>query len=106
PDADRRRAMTIELLLSIMARRAAEGPALFVVEDLHWADPTTLDLLDRAVRRAADERWLILATARPEFKCTWFEHSDVTHVRLGLLDRADGQRICAAIDTDGKLPAE
>ncbi|HEY2753405.1 TIR domain-containing protein [Phenylobacterium sp.] len=106
PDADRRRAMTIDLLLSIMARRGAEGPALFVVEDLHWADPTTLDLLDRAVRRAADQRWLIVATARPEFKCGWSEHSDVTHIRLGLLDRADAQRICGAIDTEEQLPAE
>jgi class 3 adenylate cyclase/tetratricopeptide (TPR) repeat protein len=106
PDADRRRAMTIDLLLELMARRAADGPALFIVEDLHWADPTTLDLLDRMVRRAADERWMIVATARPEFQCGWFEHSDVTRIRLGQLDRADAQRICAAIDKDGRLPAE
>nr|MEA2797336.1 hypothetical protein [Phenylobacterium sp.] len=106
PDADRRRAMTIELLLDIMARRATDGPALLIVEDLQWADPTTLDLLDRAVRRAADERWVIVATARPDFQCGWFEHSDIVRIRLGMLDRADAQRVCAAIDTEGRLPAD
>nr|MBA3896934.1 AAA family ATPase [Sphingomonadaceae bacterium] len=103
---ERRRALSLETLLALMDRLAADGPALFVVEDLHWADPTTLELLDRAVERAIGRQWLILATARPDFACNWSDHADVAHIRLDRLEQDDAKRICARIDAAGLLPPD
>ena len=47
---------------------ARAQPAVTVVEDLHWADPTTLDLLRSLAERGAQAPLFILITARPEFR--------------------------------------
>ena len=103
---ERRKAMTLDTLLSIMDVWASEKPALFVFEDLHWADPTTLEFLDRATRRAVDHPWLILATARPEFEARWADHADIRDIQLGRLGRADSARLCASLGAEAILPAD
>lgn len=103
---ERRKAVTLDTLLAMMERVAAESPTLFVVEDLHWADPTTLELLDRATRLAADRPWLILGTARPEYESRWFDNADVTHIKLARLAPADAARICSALGANDLLPAD
>ena len=103
---EKRKAVTLDTLLAMMDHLASDHPALFVVEDLHWADATTLELLDRATRQAADRRLLILTTARPEFEPRWSDHADVIHVQLGRLNKVDAGRICTALGADALLPAE
>ena len=103
---ERRRALLLETLLGLMGHLAAEHPVLFTIEDLHWADPSTLELLDRAAERAIDHRWLLLATARPDFSCGWGDVADVAHVRLSRLEQADARRICARVDPAGLLPGD
>ncbi|MDB5483852.1 MAG: adenylate/guanylate cyclase family protein [Caulobacteraceae bacterium] len=103
---ERRKAITLDTLLALMDPLAEDGPALFIFEDLHWADPTTLDLLDRVTRRAAERSWLILGTARPEFEARWSEHADVIHIQLGRLDRGDAERICLSLGAEALLSPE
>lgn len=103
---ERRKAVTLDTLLVMMQRAAVDAPALFIIEDLHWADPTTLELLDRATRLAADQPWLILGTARLELESRWFDTADVTHVKLARLAPADAAQICSALGADHVLPAE
>lgn len=103
---ERRRALTLETLLGLMGHLAAERPVLFTIEDLHWADPSTLELLDRAAEHAIDHQWLLLATARPDFSCAWGEVADVAHVRLSRLEQEDARRICARVDPAGLLPGD
>ena len=50
---------------------ARAQPAVTVVEDLHWADPTTLDLLRGLAERGARAPLFVLITARPEFRAPW-----------------------------------
>ena len=50
---------------------ARAQPAVIVVEDLHWADPTTLDLLRGLAERGARAPLFVLITARPEFRAQW-----------------------------------
>ena len=50
---------------------AQPQPMVLVIEDLHWTDPSTLEVLDRLVERAAEARLLVIATARPEFLSSW-----------------------------------
>ncbi len=103
---ERRKAVTLDTMLSVMERWAADQPALFIFEDLHWADPTTLELLDLAIRRAVDHPWLILATARPEFEARWSDHADVRDIQLGRLGRDDSERLCESLGAEALLPPD
>ena len=53
-----------EYLLELLARLADEAPVVLVVEDIHWADPSTLDFLSFVARNARGERVLLVATHR------------------------------------------
>lgn len=58
---------TIETLISLLVGLASRAPVLFLLEDAHWADPTTLELLTQAFQRLQGLRVLFLITFRPEF---------------------------------------
>jgi class 3 adenylate cyclase/tetratricopeptide (TPR) repeat protein len=103
---ERRKSTTLDTLLALMDPLSEDGPALFVFEDLHWADPTTLEFLDRVTRRAAEKSWLILGTGRPEFEARWSDHADVIHIQLGRLDRGDAERICLSLGAEALLSPE
>ncbi len=100
---ERRRALGLDTLLGLMDRLAADRPALFVIEDLHWGDPSSLELLDRAVGLTIVRRWMILATARPDFACGWAEHADIAHVALRRLEAGEAREICARLDPERLL---
>jgi class 3 adenylate cyclase/tetratricopeptide (TPR) repeat protein len=69
---DRQRELRRHALLALLQQLAVERPLVLVVEDVHWADPSTLQFLDSLVRRHLDEsRLLILLTARPGFTHGW-----------------------------------
>ena len=68
---------------------ARTQPAALVFEDLHWADPTTLDLMQALAERGAQAPLLIIATARPEFRPPWSLRSHHSVISLSPLDRAD-----------------
>ena len=57
-----KREMTLTALLDQLDGAAAQGPVLIVFEDAHWIDPTSLDLLDRMVARAANLPVLLVVT--------------------------------------------
>jgi class 3 adenylate cyclase/predicted ATPase len=66
PDTpERQRQATIVTLIEVLTRRAARQPLLVVVEDAHWADPTTAELLAALARRAPGSRMMLLITVRP-----------------------------------------
>src|SRR5262249_49237035 len=66
-----RRERTIDTLVSLLHRRAAAAaPLVFVVEDLHWADPSTLEFLDR-LSVVGGTPLLTVLTARPDFAPSW-----------------------------------
>jgi class 3 adenylate cyclase/tetratricopeptide (TPR) repeat protein len=103
---EKRKQVTQDALLGAMERLAPAHAALFVLEDAHWSDTATLEVLDRAITRSADRRWLIVVTARPEYQPSWTPQANVTHLRLGRLDRGDAERLCAHLGSEGLLPAE
>ena len=70
---ERRQTQFLELLVTLLleltrAGDAAARPALLIIEDLHWADPSTLDLLTHLLARVQSARLCVLLTARPEFR--------------------------------------
>jgi predicted ATPase len=77
-----------------------------VFEDLHWIDPTSLELLSRAIEQIGDERILLLATARPEFTPSWPNHRHTSMLSLNRLGRSDGETLITGITKGKRLPAE
>jgi hypothetical protein len=67
----RRRIRTLELLREWASSSAERTPLAIVIEDVHWADPSTLDFLDLIVRRPPGGRTLFCLTCRPEFAVPW-----------------------------------
>src|SRR5207244_12389706 len=62
---------TLHAMLTILLRRAAQQPLLFVMEDLHWVDPSTLEFLSLLVDQGPTARILTLFTFRPDFPIPW-----------------------------------
>ena len=67
---EQQKQQTLHALLTILLRIAAQQPALFVMEDLHWVDPTTLEFLTLLVDQGPTARILVLLTCRPDFNLT------------------------------------
>src|SRR5271157_353481 len=67
---------------------ARQQPAVIAFEDLHWADPTSLDLMRALAERGAQVPLLLVATARPEFRPPWSVRSHHSVISLAPLDRA------------------
>jgi class 3 adenylate cyclase/predicted ATPase len=80
--AQRRRERTLEVLMGIAERRAAEQPLLILFEDLHWSDPTTRELLTVLVERALRMRVLVVMTARMDFAPPWAKAAPVERLEL------------------------
>jgi len=87
PEESRRRQLAA--LVTWFLAGARSQPVALAFEDLHWADPTTLDLMQALAERGAQAPLLILGTARPEFRPPWSLRSHHSVISLSPLDRAD-----------------
>lgn len=102
----RRKDLTIEALIRQVLALTPKQPALALLEDVHWLDPTALELLDRTVEAIKPSRMLIVMTFRPEFFAPWLDQSHVTMLQLERLNKDEVGSMLASL-TDGKsLPAE
>ena len=104
--SETRKDMTLEALVHHLQRLADRCPLLFIVEDAHWLDPTTLDLLTRIIDRIRQMRVLLLITFRPDFKPVWAEYSHVTFLTLSRLPRRQSAELVAAMTGGKALPPE
>jgi hypothetical protein len=92
--------LLLQALLGVLLEGAARRPVLLLVEDLHWADPTSLELLGLMVGQVPSLKALLLLTTRPGFRAPWAEQSDVQLVTVNRLNRAQSRAIVAAIDRE------
>jgi class 3 adenylate cyclase/predicted ATPase len=105
PEAQRRR--TLESLVEWFLRLSEEQPLVVLVEDLHSVDPTTIEVLERLVERAAERRILVLLTHRPVFSPPWTAGPSVTPVVLSRLTRSDSAELLGQIEAArGRLPED
>jgi len=81
---------TFEALLRQLERLARRQPVLMVFEDVHWIDPSSLELLDRTIARVERLPVLLIATFRPEFQPSWGGGAHVTMLALSRLGRREG----------------
>jgi class 3 adenylate cyclase/tetratricopeptide (TPR) repeat protein len=99
-----KREMTLTAILNQLDGAVAHSPVLIVIEDIHWIDPTSLDLLDRLVAAVATMPVLLVVTFRPEFQPTWVGQPHVTMLPLSRLCRRDSAGIIGSITKDKALP--
>ena len=104
PTQQRRR--TLAALLDRFEALARQQPVLLLFEDAHWADATTLELLDLAVERLRQLPVLALFTFRPEFEPPWVGLPNVGTLTLGRLERDDVESMVAQVTGGRVLPAE
>ena len=104
--SEKRKDMTLEALVQYLQRLADRSPLLFILEDAHWIDPTTLDFVTRIIDRIRQMRVLLLITFRPDFKPVWAEYSHVTSLTLSRLPRRQSAELVAAMTGGKALPPE
>ena len=97
---------TLHALLTILLRIAAQQPVLFVMEDLHWVDPSTLELLSLLVDQGPTARILALLTFRPDFSPPWTGRSHLTQVTLPRLPRRQAAEMTGQVAHGKALPPE
>ncbi len=100
-----RRARTLHALAEQPLRLATRQPVLVVLEDAHWIDPTTLELIEQCLDRIAKARVLIFMTSRPDQQPALAAHPHVTRLTLNRLGRAGVESIVARLGGD-HLPSE
>jgi class 3 adenylate cyclase/tetratricopeptide (TPR) repeat protein len=92
------------LIVEWLVRNAKRQPTLLTWEDLHWVDPSTLELLGMLLERCRETRVLIAMTFRDSFQPPWELHEPATTVALGKLSRRDLKRLVKAVAADAELP--
>ena len=98
---ERQKEATLQALVGQIFRQNETDPVLVLFEDAHWADPTTLELLELLVERSQSAPILIIITSRPEFYPAWTGH---THAILISLNRFTQIQATAMVEyvTGGK----
>ena len=95
PEEVRRRQLAAMTNWVIVGARSQ--PVVLALEDVHWADPTTVDFIRGMAERGAQAPLLLLVTARPEFRPPWGMRSHHTTISLAPLDRSQVQEMVAEL---------
>ena len=105
PEMQRRK--TMELLAAWELALAEAQPLVVVVEDLHWSDPSSLELLGRLIAQSATAQVMLIGTARPEFVAPWPARSNLTAIKLARLTRHQARSVIerVAVAMEGAAPS-
>ena len=104
PDAHRRR--TLEAIATWIVAQSEQHPLVFVAEDLHWFDPTSLELLGTLIDDIAQAPILLVLGFRPVFEPTWDERPHLLHMTLAPLARASVAAMARDVAGSRDLPAQ
>jgi TOMM system kinase/cyclase fusion protein len=99
----RAKELTFDALVSLFFELAQQQPLLLLVEDLHWADPTTLELLEQIIPDVATARICLVITSRPDFSVPW---TTSHHLQLSRLDRKGVEEMVSELTRGKSLPRE
>ena len=105
-DGEGRKKRTLEAILLVLEAMTKRGPVLMVVEDLHWVDLSTMELLKLITEWLASKRVLLLATHRLEFVPTWNTLSHITAIKLSRLSRKASTELIVKVTGGKTLPDE
>ena len=104
--AQQERDETLEVMLSLVLELAAQRPVFFLVEDLHWADPSTLEFLTRLVEQVPTTHLCIVCACRPTFQVPWGNRSYLTEMTLSRLPQQYVEALVTGVTRGKPLPNE
>ena len=99
------RIRTLELLSTMIRTAAEKEPVLIVIEDLQWADPTTLEWILMMVNQGASPGVFMLLSARSEFVADWANRSSILNMTLSPLSQSASKKLIA-VSTGSTLPLQ
>lgn len=101
---EEKRQRIIGILARIILEVSKDRPVLFVAEDLHWADPSTLDLLIELMKRASEERIFGIFTSRNHFNPPWEQQESLSTFSLEGLTQVESRRMVESVFENHYLP--
>jgi predicted ATPase len=102
----RQRQLTLEALVALLMGLTEHQPMLFILEDVHWTDPSTLEMLDLLMDQVATAALLVVLTCRPEFAPPWGLRSYLTPIALTRFTRSQVEAMVEQVTEGRPLPAE
>ena len=97
---------TLRSLVDLTEAVARKQPSVMLYEDVHWADPTTLEVFDLLIDRVRNFPLLIVLTHRPEFQSRWAQHGHLVGLNLSKLTRAQSSSMVSKVTGGKALPAD
>ncbi len=102
--SQKQKELTLEYLHQWLSALSSQRPILFVVEDLHWVDPSTLDFVHRIADGPINDPYLCVVTFRPEFETPWTSRAHQTQIALNRLTRRQVSQILESKVEAGTVP--
>jgi class 3 adenylate cyclase/predicted ATPase len=100
------RQMTLDAISGWLFEEAERRPAVQVWEDLHWADPSTLELLELYIEQAPTAPMLSVVTFRPEFTPPWPQRSHMTPITLNRFEGPEAESLISHLGGGKSFPIE
>jgi class 3 adenylate cyclase/tetratricopeptide (TPR) repeat protein len=100
----RQRQRTQELILEALKTLACDSPLLLIIEDVHWADASTLELLGRVNTLELGNRVMLLISTRQELDTAWISDKKPTKIIISQLISEESEAIIRAVASDKPLP--
>ncbi len=101
-----RKQRLLDALLYQLRRAAERGPVCLIVEDLHWIDPTSLEVLELGVEIIPELPIFLVAAMRPELELPWRLRAHVSTLTVNRLNRSESARIAEQVLGGQQLPRE
>jgi class 3 adenylate cyclase len=102
----RQRQKTLETIVTLLLEQAEQHPVLFILEDLHWTDPSTLEYIALLLDQTPTASLLVLLTCRPSFQPAWHHRSYLTEMTLNRLSRNQIEQMTTHVAGRKTLPQE
>jgi len=100
------KAQTLQAPIDLLHALARQLPVLLMIEDAHWSDPSTEELVALTIEQSREARLLVLVTCRPEYSPSWGNPANLTRLALNRLGQRQCAELVAAVTGGRALPAE
>jgi len=102
----RQRQRTLDLLFQGFAALSLEAPVILIVEDLHWADASTIEFLDQLLSDKDRGRFFVILTSRLDFHSRWNDRSHVNEILLDALRVDQAEDLIRTVACNKPMPPE
>jgi class 3 adenylate cyclase/predicted ATPase len=95
---------TFAAIVALLEAQTKEQPVLLIFEDVHWIDPTTLELLERICAQVANWRMFAIILVRPEFNLSWASEPNRTTLEINRLEPRHVTSMVESLADETALP--